>query len=98
MKKWIIIFVSVIILLMLFLCRFKYFTSIDGRFFVRINRITGIAKLYKFEINSGELIDIKRVALKKARIKRKNYVLKLKKQFEEETDWDLSGLEKGEKK
>lgn len=60
MKKWIIIFVSVIILLTLFLCRFKYFTSADGHSLVRINRFTGQAKLFECPYGSQRFVHYKR--------------------------------------
>jgi len=49
--EWILLF---IFLVMVFLFRFKYVTGTEIGGFLRINRITGIAKLYMWDRSFGK--------------------------------------------
>lgn len=85
MKKWIIIFISVIILFILFLFRFEY-TTIGGCL-VRINRITGTAKVFQWQPRSGRFELYKYSSSRRS--SRKITFDSINKK-----DWNFGGLEK----
>lgn len=53
-------FLLVIFLAFIFLFRFRYELSLDYNYIVRINRITGAAKIYKYDLSSGKYIHYKK--------------------------------------
>ena len=84
MKRLIIIFISVIILFILFLLRFEY-TTIGGCL-VRINRITGTAKVFDWKVNIGKFELYKYSSSKRS--SRKITFDSINKK-----DWDFTGIE-----
>jgi len=54
--EWILLF---ILLAVIFLFRFKY-EHLGGEYFMRVNRITGGAKIYKCDIYCGKVVDHKK--------------------------------------